>query len=72
MRKILAIWAMGLLMLSGLPAHAERSEIRKLELEGQTQRHKAAHEQAVELRLVGFTAKRERSQSRISPWIPRG
>ena len=58
MKGISVIFAMGLLTLKGLSGHAQQREPRDLELEGQTERHRAAREEAVELRLVGFTAKR--------------
>jgi hypothetical protein len=58
MKRIHAIAAAGLIVLTGTAAPGQGGEARDPRLEGQTQRHRAAREQAVELRLVGFTAKR--------------
>jgi hypothetical protein len=58
MKALYTVFAIGILAVGGLPASAQEHDRRDLELEGDPQRHRAAREAAVDLRLVGFTEAR--------------
>jgi len=58
MRTFLAATSAISTLVIGITSYAQADGPREIDLEGQTERHKASQEAPIDLRLVGFTAKR--------------